>query len=486
MPSRQPARCRRHLKMDPGAALTFSERLQEIRTGFERPFWIANISEIFERLSYYGAFASLALYLQERLNFSTEQTGTLTGIFGGMVWFLAIFGGAAADRLGFRRALSAAYLILSVAYFLIGSIGTSWLAPVRNAVPISLFVGFILILPALGISLVKPCVVGTTARASKENVRSIGYSIYYTMVNIGGAAGPYCASWAHRHLGVENVYRLAAISVFAMFFVVLFFFREPRKAGDAPPPSIATVARNFCVVVGNYRLVLPLLLIAVLLRAALWVYPNFGVPWWIWSGLLLLVLAGISRFMWFLVLFTGYWVVFWQQYISLPGYIHGYINPHADVEIILVTDGLTVIMLTLAVNYLIRKIPAFQAVILGTVVTSVSWLILAFRPTISGAVLSLFVLALGEIIQQPRYYEYISRLAPPGQQGTYMGFAFLPIGIGSLIGGWFGGTLVHHFGEVLHQPNLIWWCVTGVGLATSILLWIYDKTVGAQSAAPTQ
>lgn len=157
--------------------------MQDIRSGFERPFWVANISEIFERLSYYGAFASLALYLQEKLNFSTEQTGTLTGIFGGMVWFLAIFGGAAADRMGFRRALSTAYLILAAAYFLIGSIGASWLAPVRNAVPLALFVGFILILPALGVALVKPCVVGTTARASKENVRSIGYSIYYTMVN---------------------------------------------------------------------------------------------------------------------------------------------------------------------------------------------------------------------------------------------------------------------------------------------------------------
>src|SRR3981189_3454297 len=168
--------------------LIFSERFEEIRTGFERPFWVANISEIFERLSYYGAFASLALYLQEKLNFSTEQTGTLTGLFGGMVWFLAIFGGAAADRLGFRRALSMAYLILAAAYFLIGSIGAPWLAPVRNAVPLGVFVGVILILPALGISLVKPCVVGTTARASKENVRSIGYSIYYTMVNIGGAA----------------------------------------------------------------------------------------------------------------------------------------------------------------------------------------------------------------------------------------------------------------------------------------------------------
>jgi dipeptide/tripeptide permease len=404
-------------------------------------------------------------------------------LFGGMVWFLAIFGGAAADRLGFRRALSIAYLVLAVSYFLIGSIAAPWLAPVRNALPMGLFVGFILMLPALGVSLVKPCVVGTTARASKENVRSIGFSIYYTMVNIGGAAGPFFASWAHRHLGVENVYRVAALGVFAMFFVVLLFFREPRKPGDAPPPSLAQVARNFCVVVGNYRLVLPVLAIALLLRIALWLYPSVAAPWWIWAALLLLVLAGIGRFMWFLVLFTGYWVVFWQQYISLPGYIHGYINPHADVEMILVTDGLTVITLTIAVNFLTRRIPAFQAVILGTVITSLSWLILAFHPTVWGAVLLLFILALGEITQSPRYYEYISRLAPPGQQGTYMGFAFLPIGIGSLIGGWFGGTLIHHFGEVTHQPNRIWWIVTAVGLATAALLWIYDKkvrTAGAQ------
>ena len=465
--------------------MTFSERFHEIRTGFERPFWVANISEIFERLSYYGAFASLALYLQERLNFSTEQTGTLTGIFGGMVWFLAVFGGAAADRLGFRRALSIAYLILAIAYFLIGSIAAPWLAPARNALPLGLFVGFILILPALGIALVKPCVVGTTARASKESVRSIGYSIYYTMVNIGGAAGPYFASWAHRKLGVENVYRVAALSVLAMFFVVLLFFREPRKPGDAPPPSIAEVARNFCVVVGNARLVLPVLAVALLLRLTEAIHASFSVPWWIWSVLLALVLAGIGRFMWFLVIFTGYWVVFWQQYISLPGYIHGYINAHADVEMILVTDGLTVICLTLAVNLLTRKIPAFQAVIVGTLITSVAWLILALRPTVWGAVLTLFVLALGEITQSPRYYEYISRLAPPGQQGTYMGFAFMPIGIGSLIGGWFGGTLLHHFGEVQHQPARMWWTVAGLGVITAALLWVYDRVV-AKRRGPGQ
>jgi proton-dependent oligopeptide transporter, POT family len=194
------------------------------------------------------------------------------------------------------------------------------------------------------------------------------------------------------------------------------------------------------------------------------------------------VLTGLSRFMWFLIIFTGYWIVFWQQYISLPGYLHGYINPHAPVESILVTDGATVICLTLVMNFLTNKIHAFQAVILGTLVSSLSWLILAFHPAVWAAILSIFVLALGEIIQQPRYYEYISRLAPPGQQGTYMGFAFLPIGIGSLIGGWFGGTLIHHFGEVTHQPQRFWWAVSAVGVVTTLLLWVYDWLVGKNKA----
>jgi POT family proton-dependent oligopeptide transporter len=413
--------------------MSFNQRLQEIRDGFERPFWVANITEIFERLSYYGAFASLALYLQEKLNFSTVQTGTLTGIFGGMVWFLAIFGGAAADRLGFRRALSLAYLILAAAYFLIGSIGASWLAPVRNAVPLGLFVGCILILPALGVALVKPSVVGTTARASRENVRSIGYSIYYTMVNIGGTAGPFVASWAHRHLGVEKVFRVSALSVFAMFFVVLLFFKEPKRQAGEPAPSMAATLKNFFTVLSN------------------------------------------ARFMLFLLIFTGYWVVYWQQFISLPGYIHNYISPSADVELILITAPLAVICLTLIINFLIRKLPAFQAVILGTLVTALAWFIVSFWPTLPGTVVSILVLALGEMIQAPRYYEYISRLAPPGQQGTYMGFAFLPIGIGSLIGGWFGGRVMHHFGEVLHQPQRAWWVISGVGILTALLLWIYDR-----------
>jgi POT family proton-dependent oligopeptide transporter len=422
--------------------MSFGQRLQEIRDGFERPFWVANISEIFERISYYGAFSSLAVYLQEKLNFSTEQTGTLTGIFGGMVWFLAIFGGAVADRLGFRRSLSLAYLILATAYFLIGSVGASWLAPVRNLVPLAWFVGTILILPALGVSMVKPCVVGTTARASKESVRSIGYSIYYTMVNIGGAAGPYVADVAHQKLGLENVFRVAALSVFLMFFLVLILFREPQREAGEPAPSIARTIKNFGVVISN------------------------------------------PRFMLFLLIFTGYWIVYWQQFITLPGYVHGHIDANASVERILITDGASVIALTLLINYLFRGMAAFHAVILGTLISGLSWLILALHPAVWTCYVAIFVLALGEIVHQPRYYEYISRLAPPGQQGTYMGFAFLPLGIGSLVGGWLGGRIMHHFGEVTGQPRLAWVVISAIGLVTALLLLIYDRIVKPTAQQP--
>jgi len=422
----------------------FRERVEEVRRGFERPFWVANVSEIFERLSYYAAYASLAVYLQEKLSFSTVETTSLTGIFGGMVWFLAVFGGATADRLGFRRALSLAYLILAVAYFLIGSVGAAWLVPVRAVVPLGLFVGFILILPALGISLVKPSVVGTTARASNENVRSIGYSIYYTMVNIGGVAGPQVADWVHHNLGVETVFRVSALSVLAMFFLVLLLFREPRRAPNEPVPTISTTIRNFLVVVRN------------------------------------------PKFMLFLLIFSGYWIVYWQQFITLPGFVHSYIDPQARVERILTTDAAAVIALTIVVNQLTRKIPAFRAIILGALVTGVAWLILAFHPAVWTCYLAIFVVAIGEIVHQPRYYEYISRLAPAGQQGTYMGFAFLPLGIGSLVGGWFGGKVLHHFGEVTHHPERAWWAITGVGLLTALLLLIYDRTIRPADAPAEQ
>src|SRR6202030_783655 len=126
------------------------------------------------------------------------------------------------------------------------------------------------------------------------------------------------------------------------------------------------------------------------------------------------------------------------------------------------TGPLVAIALTVAMSVATKKMAPFSAVILGTVISMVAFAILAIRSSVIAVYATLVVVAIGEIIQAPRYYEYISRLAPPGQQGTYMGFAFLPIGIGSLVGGWFGGTMMHHFGEVAHHPERAWWVISAV------------------------
>jgi predicted MFS family arabinose efflux permease len=295
----------------------------------------------------------------------------------------------------------------------------------------------------LGIALVKPSVVGTTARASKENVRSIGYSIYYTLVNIGGALGPYVASYVHHHMSVENVFRVAALSVFLMFFAVVIFFKEPRTAGEVQTTSMGQALRNFGTVLTNFR------------------------------------------FMLFLLIFSGYWVVYWQEFIILPLYVTKYIDAKADTELMLATGPIVVITLTVIANVLMQKMPAFRAIVLGTLITAVAWLLLIWHPSVPMTIATLIVVSLGEITQAPRYYDYVSRLAPSGQQGTYMGFAFLPIGIGSLIGGRFGGWLLQHYGEDLHQPQMVWWIVTGVGLATFVLLFIYDRAFSpSDEAAP--
>ena len=154
--------------------------------------------------------------------------------------------------------------------------------PLRQALGDKWLVLIILMIPAMGPGVVKPCVAGTTARASTENVRAIGYSIYYTIVNIGGALGPLMAFLVRKQMGwgVETSSASAALSVFLMFWVTLFFYREPRKPGDEQVSSVLAAIKNMFVVLANLRFM-------IFLRSS-------------------------SR--------ASSWI-FWQQYVSMPLFI---------------------------------------------------------------------------------------------------------------------------------------------------------------------
>ncbi len=415
--------------------MSLAQRFEEVRTGFERPFWVANFTELFERLSYYGSSAVLAMYLTEQLHFSKELAGWMIGTYGFVVWFLPVLGGTLADRFGFRRALMFAYFVMSIGYFLLGSLSAPWMQSLRDAVPDRWLVFGILMIPALGPAVVKPCVAGTTARASRENVRAVGFSIYYTIVNIGATLGPAIA-WLVRKkldLGMENVFRVSAASVFLMFLFTLLAYREPEQPGEKKVASVADALGNMLLVLKNFRFVL------------------------------------------FLVIFSSFFAVFWQEFIAAPLFLRGYVDPNADADLLLSVDPFAVICLQIPISFLTRRMKAFTAMTLGLLITSLGWPILALVPTVWGFVAALVVVAIGEMVQVSRYYDYISRLAPSGQQGLYMGYAFLPIAIGYFIAGPLGGYLLRYFGDVVHRPGLMWWAVASVGIAGTILMIAYDK-----------
>jgi len=425
--------------------LALSQRFQEIRSGFERSFWVANFTEIFERVAYYGTQAVLAIYLTEHLGFSSVLTGSILGVVGFTAYGLPIICGTLADRFGFRRSLIFAYLVLTAGYFLLGSLETSWMEPLRKAIGDKWLVLFVLLLPTLGPGLVKPCVAGTTARASTENVRSLGYSIYYTLVNVGGAIGPSMAWLVRKKLGwgIQNVFRVASLSVFLMFLVTLLLYREPGSSEEVKVQSVSSAFKNMFVVLAN----LPFLV--------------------------------------FLLISSGFYIVFWQIWISAPIFMRRYVDANADVDRALSIEAVTVICFQILITYFTRKASAVNAIALGFLITGLSWAILALHPAMISLAILLVVMAFGEITQASRYYDYISRLAPPGQQGLYMGYAFLPIAIGYFVGGSLGGYLLQEFGEVLHRPAAMWWVILGIGVLTAALMWIYGIVV-KPSRAPSQ
>jgi POT family proton-dependent oligopeptide transporter len=417
------------------------ERVQNIRGAFHPTFWVANGMELFERLAYYGQTTVLSIYLRNHLHFSEIEAGQLSSVFNGLIYFLPIFAGTLADKFGFRKAFFIAFSVLCVGYFLVGTTGMKAFSGLYEGLPLFWVLIVFFILTAIGGSFIKPSVLGTVAVTSKPETKSVGYAIYYWLVNIGAAIGPLIAYLVRDKYGIEFVYVVSALSCALMFFVNLAFYREVRDNSKGVSESLGTKLKNLFVVLSN------------------------------------------GRFMAFLLIFSLYWIMFWQIFIIIPYYVTDFISRDAPFEIIESADAWGIITLQLLVNFLTKKVPPRKAIIGGFAVSSLCWVVIAVHPTVWTIVAGLVVFSIGEMTQAPRYYEYISDLAPKGQQGLFQGYAFLPIAIAWFVGGTFGGWLYATFAKQSSHPNTIWFTLFGIGLLATFLMWIYDKSVTACETA---
>jgi dipeptide/tripeptide permease len=453
--------------------------LDALRRGFSRTFWVANVLELFERFAYYGSKAVLAVFIAEQVGLGAETATVLAGsVFNTLIYFLPLFAGTVVDRYGFKRSLMACFGIFSVGYFLIGLGGLPIGQPLVQAVGPKAWMLIALVVTAIGGSLIKPSIVGTVARTTTDETKALGYSIYYTLVNIGGAVGPFIALAVRVNVGISYVLVVSSLTSLVLFACTALFYREPSRPADAP----ATGA--FSTVLSR---MLKLLFSPVIL---LWHAARVAVS----SGAeneprrqenLALMRSQYPpfKFLLFLVIFSGFWAMFWHVFYALPFYVKDFLK-FARFEVIETVDAMTIIVVTIPATAIAKRLKPLSAMVLGFVIATASWFVMGSTPTVFGAVAAMMLFAVGESIQSPRFYEYVANLAPPDQVGTYMGFAFLPIAIGTFIAGWSSGYLVAHYVEGGNPAAPQMWYVVGAyGVVSTILMVLYDRFVAPRRTA---
>ncbi len=412
--------------------MTFSERVKDFREGFHPTFWVGNGMELFERLAYYGQQIVFMIYLRNRLGFSESEAGTLSGIFGGVIYLLPILAGTLADKWGFRRAFSVAFSLLALGYFLIGSMGISGLSGIYQGLPQFWLLLVFLMLTAFGGSFIKPSVLGTVAVTTNEKSRSLGFAIYYWLVNVGALIGPTIAYFVRDRFGNEFVYLVSAFSCLLMVVVNFFLYKEVRNPATEVVESMGQKINNLFRVLAN------------------------------------------GRFMIFLLIYSLYWIIFWQEFIIIPYYVTDFIGKETPYEIIQSWAGAgAIILFQIPINRLTKNIPTHRAILIGFAISSLIWVIIGIHPSIPTIAAGIVAFAIGEMTQAPRYYEYISDIAPPGQQGLYQGYAFLPIAIARFLGDPFGGWL-YQTSKAAGHLEYIWLALAGVGVLAAILMFFYN------------
>ena len=412
-----------------------------MRTGFHRTFWVANTLELFERFAFYGTKAVLAVYLANKIGLGVESAGYLVGLFSGLIFSLPIVAGVFVDRFGFKNSLIACFLLFFVGYFLIGVAGLEFGQSFVNAVGKFMYVAIVLVLTAIGGSLIKPCIVGTVAKTSRSEVKSLGFSIYYSLVNLGGAIGPILALSVRQGFGIEYVLVMSSLTSLVLAFGTMLFFKEPEETGEA---------REF----KTFRKVFSDMLL---------VFQNV-------------------RFISFLVIFSGFWIMFWQIFYSFPFYVIEVLK-FERFELLETVDAWTIIIVSVPITAVVKRWSPIAGMSIGFTIASCSWLLIASFPTTLVAILAMALFGIGEATQAPRFYEYVSDLAPKDQVGTFMGFAFLPVAIGSFVAGPLSGWLVQTYLRDTMNPAMMWYILAGIGFGSTLLMLGYNMLFGGAARA---
>ncbi|HEX9902266.1 MAG TPA: MFS transporter [Acidobacteriota bacterium] len=456
---------------------------------FPATFWTANTIELFERAAYYAMASFMVIFLKETLGMRPALATLLNGtVLWGLIYFLPILSGTLADKFGYKRSLSLAFVLISLGYFVMAGIQQmtpALFGPQDNLLPhyiLMAVTGIVLI--GLGGSIVKPCIAGTIQKTSGRRA-TLGFGIFYMVINIGSVVGRIVAYFVRRggftikgllHLkiteifGVQGIPKIFVVSTaFTLLglLVTLLIYREPEFVSDGKKDDQKVKKRT-------------------LGQAVLGIFT---------------VLSNI-RFVFFIIVIAMFWFLYIQLYNLMPLFLR-HIDPNAPVELYTLANPLMIVAFQMLITLLVKRWTPVKTIMIGAGVVTVGMLVNVLPPLLFNNIyqkisigsivlpvaglfllLSIASMAVGEMMASPRIYEYVGAIAPKGQEGLYLGYVNLPIALASIVGGPVGGRMFEYFITDRIKMGLaprtvpIWLIIGGIGLASMILLWVYDRLIG--------
>ncbi|MHC4695409.1 MAG: MFS transporter, partial [Planctomycetota bacterium] len=398
-------------------------------------FWYANVIETFERLAFFGVRAIAPLYLvasagQNGLGLDYRQKGIIYSVWALLQCLVPMVSGGYTERYGYRKSLVVAFTVN-----ILGYIGMAQSKPIADALALHGWEnpGFWVFLVAacmigIGTAIFKPPVHGTIAKTTDEETSSLGWGIFYWVVNIGGALGPMVAAVLRVEIDWDNVFYFAAGVTALNFIPALLLYKEPEKT---PPAKDSLDTKG---------------------------------PVGVFCSSILTIFRDL-RLVVFLGIFSCFWLMFMQLWDLLPNFIDEWVNT-ADVapyfawfsegwvlgngqtkpEMIINIDAISIILLVILISWLIGRISKIAAMIIGMLISLVGFVAAGATPIGWFCCLMVFVFSIGEMACSPTFSAYVGLIAPKDKKALYMGYSNIPFAIGWALGGLIGGFIYDHHG----------------------------------------
>ena len=418
-------------------------------------------TEMWERFSYYGMTALLALYMGKQLllpghaehvlglsalrelfefrgPMSNQAFASLIyGWYGGLVYLTPILGGLVADRLlGAKRTVVIGALLMSA-----GHLAMSFDASFLIA----------LLLLILGSGFLKGNIsaqVGSLYSIEAESLRERGFTIFSTGINIGSVLGPLACGGVAAAYGWHAGFALAAGLMLVALAVYLAGQRQlpeqrPARAARAILPPLTQAERTRTA---SLFLLISLSILPFVAYSMIW---NVGIVW-IDEQVSLATSLGTVPAAWFNAVDSFASIVAAVPLVALwAGQAHRGTEPSSVAKI---SIGCAITGAS-ALFFVLGHLVAGEA---GNV--SVLWALAGY-----------FGMGVGFMYYWPITLAVVSKAAPAKINSTMMGIAFLALFIGSVAMGWIGSF----YSEMSHVA--FWTLDASIGFGGAVLAFVVRK-----------